>query len=166
VPISAGSKIGGWYQLPSNFQLTITFDHTALSTVGSACNNILELSDALSSASLLFICTSSDLFLSIYYAGQIIFDESIPFAPITESTTITATILDTRLDVITSASAGLSSEFLVTSVNTTGRNYQLYLSSAFNPSAGGSVSYLKISGKCLWLRVIIFFGSHPLLYDH
>lgn len=149
VPISAGTKIGGWYQLPTNFLLTITFDHTALSTMWSECDNILELSDALSSASLLSICACSDLFVTVYYASSVVFDQNLAIAPTTESTTITMSILNGRIDAASSASGGITSETLAGNVNTTGRNYELYLSNIVNPSAGGFVSYLKISGKYL-----------------
>lgn len=146
--------------LPANFK--IQFD-CMNPTIGPYpyINNILDLQNAASGQSLLALSVSSGAAANsvLTYNGVEVFS----FGPTFDSnyavtfTTFTVEVNIDSISIVSSDNPSWVATAPISTVETTGVFYNLYLSNPSAPSAGGTVKNILISGKALKITLLIQF---------
>ena len=143
----------GRYILPTFFRLYFNVKAVTLGLNSAERGNVMHLVDLVSGVELLGVYVTEQLSLEYRYGGQVV----IPYGPglladyVNTMTTVTITISNSRMVVVTNDGTAEVEAVISSQVYTSGRVYQLYVSKygSSSSSSYGTTSTMSISGKLL-----------------
>ena len=164
ITVGVGSVFGK-YILPKYFTFTL---QTAASTKppdDSTRRNLFDFIDSISGNSLLSVYTTEALGLQYRYNNNVL--QQYGPGTVAGTTTIEITISPTSVSMSTSADYGwVETETITTVIDTTGREYLLYLSNPGFTSAGGYAAAISITGKYFSIIISTHICSYYILLIH
>lgn len=154
-----GGNTPGSYFMPRYFKLTFQVSGVTLAANNAVRNNILDFKDVPTGNSLLAVFVTESTNLQVRYNGiitspySVLLDANYP----TTYTTITITVLESKIIVGSSQDAGWNAEYPIVNINPAGVVYRVCTSNSVYPTSGGVVTNMAITGTQYYSCCLLIF---------